>query len=261
MNDNFQAVLDAIQRSGRPMLVRNGECNTRCGFCGDSTRNQHHKHFYIKLEGCHPWFCQRCGARGGHITSDVLDSLGCAERDASVYVRQVMKSERNSGRSRRGSPALGIGRAARLSIPPPDRGNPDDLRAVQYIEQRIGGPELEPREIQRYKIVACGLYGFLDANGIDQLSADLEKNPREADRINETCVGFLSADESYIVFRTMDNDYVGRGGRRYTNYRIYWEWEGSKSFACRADVDLLAPRHRVVCSEGVMDLIQVERTF
>ena len=173
-----------------------------------------------------------------------------------MYVRQVEKQERRSGRSRRKPPSLAAG-TSRLVIPQPDRGNPDDLAAIQYIEKRIGGDPLSPEEVERYRIVTCGLYGFLEANGVDQLTI----HEREADRLNETCVGFLSADESYVIFRTMDADFVRRGGRRYTNYRIFPEWEGSKSFACRADVDLFLPKHSVVCSEGIIDLIQIERQY
>ena len=260
MEEGIQSVLDAIERTGRIFSIRNGECNTRCPFCGDSTKSSQSKHFYISLTGSHPCFCQRCNYRSGSITSEVLEALGAAERDASVYVRQVMKAERLSGRSRRSGPTLGLGRAQRLVIPQPDRSNPDDAAAVGYIEGRLGGAPLEAREIERYRLVTCGLFGLLAANGIDELTLD-PRQMREADRLNETCVGFLSADESYVIFRTMDDEYVRRGGRRYTNYRIYREWEGSKSFACRADVGLLVPRHRVVCSEGIIDLIQIERQF
>ena len=256
MEEGIQCVIDAIERSGRPYAIRNGECNTRCPICGDSQKNAFHKHFYLNLNAPHPWFCQRCGARGDHISVELLEGFGAAERDAAVYVRNVEKQERRSGRSRRRPPSLAAG-TSRLIIPQPNRDDPDDLAALQYIENRIGREPLSPQEIERYRIIACGLYGFLEANDIDQLTI----HEREGDRLNETCVGFLSADESYIIFRTMDNDFVERGGRRYTNYRIFSEWEGSKSFACRADVDLMRPRHKVVCSEGIIDLIQIERTY
>lgn len=256
MDDTIQCVIDAIERSGRPFSIRNGECNTRCPVCGDSTKNAFHRHFYINLTAPHPCFCQRCGFRTGHLTVEVLEGLGAAERDAAVYVRQVEKQERRSGRSRRRPPSLAAG-SSRLYIPQPDRANAEDAAAIGYIEGRIGGEILSPEEIERYRIVTCGLYGFLEANGIDQLTI----HDREADRLNETCVGFLSADESYVIFRTMDDAFVKRGGRRYTNYRIYPEWEGSKSFACRADVDLMLPKHKVVCSEGIIDLIQIERHY
>ena len=59
----------------------------------------------------------------------------------------------------------------------------------------------------------------------------------------------------------MDDRHVAAGGRRYTNYRLYQEWEGSKSFACRADIDILSPSFNVVCAEGIIDLIQIEKTF
>ena len=256
MEETMQCVVDAIERSGRPFQVRNGELNTRCPVCGDSRKSAYHKHFYLNLTAPHPWFCQRCGASYGHITVEILEGLGAAERDAAVYVRNVEKQERRSGRSRRRPPSLAAGNS-RLVIPQPDRTNPDDLAAIKYIEDRIGREELSPQEIERYRIITCGLYGFLEANGVDQLTI----HEREADRLNETCVGFLSADESYIIWRTMDSEYVKAGGRRYTNYRIFPEWEGSKSFACRADVDLLLPKHRIVCSEGIIDLIQIEREY
>ena len=258
MNDDggFQSVLDAIERSGRPFQIRNGECNTGCPVCGDSRKSVYHRHFYLNLTAPHPWFCQRCGASGSYLNVEILEGLGAAERDAAVYVRGVEKQERRSGRSRRRPPSLAAG-SSRLIIPQPDRGNADDLAAIGYIEDRIGRKELSPREIERYRIIACGLYGFLEANGIDELTV----HQREGDRLNETCVGFLSADESYVIWRTMDEEHVKAGGRRYTNYRVFPEWEGSKSFACRADVDLLLPRHRVVCSEGIIDLIQIEREY
>jgi uncharacterized C2H2 Zn-finger protein len=254
--DPIQIVVEAIERSGRPMTIRNGELCTRCPVCGDSTKSSYHKHFYLNLINPHPWCCQRCGARGGHLTIEILEGLGAAERDAAIYVRHIEKAERRSGRSRRKPPSLAAG-SSRLIIPMPDRNDPDDAAAIGYIESRIGGPSLTEAEINRYRIVTCGLYGFLEVNGVDQLTI----HEREADRLNETCVGFLSADESYVIFRTMDDDHVKRGGRRYTNYRIFPEWEGSKSFACRADVDLLSPRFSVVCSEGIIDLIQIERHY
>ena len=250
-----QPVIDAIADSGRPYSIRNNELNTRCGFCGDSSKNAFHKHFYIKMEAPHPCFCQRCGFKSGMITMEILDALGAAVRDASIYVRQVEKASRRAGKRKRGA-SLQAG-VSRLDIPQPDRTNDEDRYAIEYLESRIGGDKISAQEIERYRIITCGLYGFLEANGI----TDLTIHMREADRINETCIGFLSADESYIIFRTMDDEHVRKGGRRYTNYRMYAEWEGSKSFAARADVDLCAPRHRVVCTEGIIDLIQVERIY
>ena len=256
MDSGAQYLLDALARSGRSHKVHNGEICTRCGICGDSRKNANHGHLYINLEYPHPWKCHRCGAGGHSLTASLIESLSIAERDIVVYVRNIEKEERRSGRSRRRPPSLAAG-SSRLVVPPPDRADPDDARAIGYIEKRIGGPPLSPEEVQRYKIIACGLYGFLEANDVDSLTV----HQREGDRLNETCVGFLSADESYIIWRTMDDEHVRNGGRRYTNYRIFQDWEGSKSFACRADVDLLAPSHRVVCAEGILDLLQIERQY
>jgi len=253
--DGIRSVVEAIERTGRPMQIRNGELNTRCPVCGDSRRSAYSKHFYINLGGSHPCFCQRCGFRSGFLTIEVLEALGAAERDAAVYIRTVAKEERTRSKRRKSGPRLGLPQE-RLKVPLPDRNHPDDAATIGYLEDRLGSV-LEDREIQRYKIVTCGLYGFLELNGIEELTI----HQREADRLNETCIGFLSADESYIIFRTMDDEHVKRGGRRYTNYRLYTDWEGSKSFATRADVDLLSVKHKVVVSEGIIDLIQVERNF
>lgn len=261
MNEGFTAITEAIERTGRYFRVRNGELTTRCPICGDSPKSAYHTHLYINLEPPHKWFCQRCNARGMFITEELLEALNAAESSASVYVRGVVASERLSGRSRRGRASLAVGRNARLRIPPPDPNCPEDMAAMRYLEKRIGGDPLSAKELERYKVVTCGLYGFLRANGITELSLDPARQIRELDRLNETCVGFLTADESYIIFRSIDDEYVKSGGTRYTGYRIYPSWEGSKSFACRADVSSLAPVHNVVCAEGIIDLIQTERVF
>jgi hypothetical protein len=252
MNDGIQSVIDAIERSGRFFKLRNGEINTRCPMCGDSV-HQYHAHLYISTEPNHVWFCQRCGAKGSHLTSELLESLGCAEREAVAYARAVMKSERRNGGRRKGS-RLAAGES-HLILPLPDRNIRSQKAAISYLENRLG-LELEDREIQRYKVVSS-LYAFLDANEI----MDVTIAQREADRLDETCVGFLSADESYIIFRSLDEERVARGGSRYTNFRVWTEWEGSKLFLCRHNVDLLSPRHTVVLCEGVLDLIGTERRY
>ena len=251
---DFQSVVDAIGRSGRFFRARNGQLVTRCGFCGDSDRGATHTHLYISETPSHPWFCQRCGAKGGHLTTELLEALGCAERDAAIYAREVMKGERRGGLARRRGPRLAAGEG-RLAIPVPDRSAPRQARAVAYLERRLG-LSLEDRELSRYKVISS-LYAFLDANEI----MDVTVNQREADRLDETCVGFLSADESYVIFRSLDDARVARGGTRYTNLRLWPQWEGSKVFLCRHDVDQLSVRHSVVLCEGVLDLIGAERAF
>jgi hypothetical protein len=52
--DPIQIVVEAIERSGRPMTIRNGELCTRCPVCGDSTKSSYHKHFYLNLINPHP---------------------------------------------------------------------------------------------------------------------------------------------------------------------------------------------------------------
>ena len=254
-SNEIQFVIDAIARTGKPYSIRNNELNTRCGFCGDSVKNAFHKHFYINLSAPHPCFCQRCGFRSGMITSEVLEALNAAERDASVYVRQLEKKARSSRKERRRPPSM-ITDGQRMIIPLPDRTNEEDRNTIEFLEKRLQSP-ISEKEIERYRIITCGLYGFLQLNDISELTI----HQREADRLNESCIGFLSSDESYIIFRTMDDEYVKNGGRRYTNYRIHNSWEGSKSFSSRSDINLLAPEYKVVCAEGIIDLIQIEKTY
>jgi hypothetical protein len=250
----IEEVMASMQRSGRPFHTANGQINTRCGFCGDSSKNASSRHFYLALEYPHPAFCQRCNFSSGELTPEILEALGA--EDADAYARAVTKDRNRAGRrKRRGGLHLGAARL-RMEIPPPDRSDPMDRAAIGYLEGRLG-LDLSEREIQRYKIVCCGLFGLLDANGI----TDVTVKAHEAKRLNDTCVGWLSADESYAIFRNTDEEWEARGGRRYTNYRIHQSWEGSKVFACRQDVDLLAGEFQVVASEGIIDLIAIEREF
>jgi hypothetical protein len=255
LSEGILEVISAIQRTGRFYKIRNGELNTRCPVCGDSKKSVYHAHLYLNLIAPHKVFCQRCGYKSPFLTVELLEGLGAAEREAAVYVRQVEKHARRTGGGKKKAPSLAAG-ASRLFIPQPDRTNTDDRLTIEYIENRLNS-SLSEDEIQRYKIITCGLYGFLELNGIDYITIP----QREGDRLNETCIGFLSADESYIIFRSMDDDFVKRGGRRYTNYRIYQDWEGSKSFVCRSDINLSSMNFNVVCSEGIIDLMQIEKTY
>jgi hypothetical protein len=252
----FDIVIDAIERTGRSIKIKNGELETRCPICGDSVKSSFHRHFFISLSYPHPAFCQRCGYSLPYVTTELLEAFGAEERDASVFVRQLEKKERKAIRGKHRPPSLSTGKV-RLKIPQPDRNNSDDAFTIGYIENRIGGEKLSEKEIERYKIITCGLYGFLELNDIDQLT----NHVKETDRLNDSCIGFLSADESYIIFRSLDEKYVNNGGKRYTNYRLFQDWEGSKSFACRSDINLLHTSHNIVCSEGIIDLIQIERQF
>lgn len=246
----FQAILDAMDRSGRLYRIHNGECNTRCPFCGDSVKNARSMHFYINMEYPHPMFCQRCGYKEGNLTIEAVEALEIAEKDVSVYARVVAKNLRTSRKRNRSM----NGKTAdfRLILPKPDPNDEYDMAALRYLEERVGGEPFTDQELERYKVICTGLYSVLNVNNIDELNV----KQREGDRLNDDCIGFLSADESYIILRN-----TKKNGPRYTNYRVYGSWEGSKTFVCRSDVDILSERFHVVQTEGIIDLIQVERTF
>jgi hypothetical protein len=249
-NDDSNIIVDALKHAGIYYKISNNEINLRCPVCGDSIKSQYHAHLYISLDAPYSYFCQRCTFHGSYLTVEILEMLNAASCDVSTYIRTIEKTERKNRRKYRNLKSFNISDTQHI-IPLPK--TDEDYFGLIYLKNRIGGELLSNNEILRYKIITCGLYNFLEANHINELTVHI----READRLHENCIGFLSADEKYIIFRNMDLKHK----IRYTNYKLYPDQEGKKSFLCRSDIDLLALTHYVVCSEGIIDLIQIERTF
>jgi len=227
-----------------------GEFNVRCPFCGDSRKSKRSAHLYIAERHPHPWFCMRCGAKNMHLTIELLRSLEAEEQDVAVYARRLSKDHQLTAKRL----AARGGGAMYVNIPPMDPSDPLDRRALDYLADRLGSP-LTEAEQKRYKVFR-GLRRLMEANGVEVWTG--KKRPEEQDRLDRDCLGFVSADGTYAIMRTVDPDYQGR---RYTNYQIFPDLDGSKVFLVRKPIDVAALRHRVVISEGAIDLIGIERGY
>jgi len=220
----------------------------RCPLCGDSQKSFSHGHLYISKEFPHPWFCHRCNEKSGSLSINLLKALELYSKDTFEYVEKINKVTRKN--IKEGKSKI----INDLILPLIDRKDPDENNAILFLERRLNF-EFSEFHFKRYKIIT-NLYKFLELNKIDFLNVDSRK---EADRLCYECIGFLSADRSHIIFRSINPNYKGN---RYTNYPIFQRGhEASKIFCISKEVEFLLPEHRIVISEGIIDLIQIERLY
>jgi hypothetical protein len=73
----------------------------------------------------------------------------------------------------------------------------------------------------------------------------------------EKSIGFLSADNSHIIFRNV----TGEQSRRYCNLALTEDPGASKIYNISTDIDLLQDTVEIIMCEGVFDIIGVYNTF
>jgi hypothetical protein len=218
----------------------------RCPYCGDSVKSIGHAHLYIKNTFPHPWLCHRCNTGYGAVNRDLLERLDACSKDGIELIQKIEKVQSRNTKIGRGK------KLRNLSLPIINRNDVDENRNILFLENRLGF-SLNEFHFKRYKIIT-NLYNFLTLNKIDRLTVP----QNEADRLAFDAIGFLSADHSHIIFRNTNPYYKGR---RYTNYNIFNNNDGSKLFSVSKDVDPLKEKHHIIISEGIIDLIQIENLY
>lgn len=237
-----------LKTQNKVARISNGELNIRCPFCGDSIKSRSHAHFYIGLAEPHPCYCQRCGYSSGSFSVELLDKLSISDSEARVYVHLTNKKYKNRRMYSHKFEKLGNNdQSLKLIIPK------KHTIFTTYLMNRVDR-RLSREDFERYKVLTTGLYDFLDDNKIDYLTVSEAKG----NFLNDQCVGFLSADESHIIFRYIGSDPTKR---RYTDYKIHRKAGGIRTFTTKSSINLLQPRFNVILTEGVIDLIQIEKTF
>jgi hypothetical protein len=237
-----------LKSQGKIARLSNGELNFRCPFCGDSIKSRTHAHFYVGLSEPHPCYCQRCGYSSASFSVELLDKLSVTDAEARVYVHMNHKKFKNRRLYSHKFDKLGCN-TNRLKITIPKK----HTDFTRYLMDRLN-TRITRFDIERYKILPNGLYDFLNENKIDYLTVSQKKG----DFLNDNCLGFLSADESHIIFRYIGSEKVEQ---RYTDYRIFRKEGGTKTFTTRGEVNLLQPRFNIILTEGIIDLIQIEKQF
>ena len=214
----------------------------RCPICGDSLKHQDTVHCYVNIEGGKPvsYYCFSNCSEGHWVNSEFLRSANI--RDPKL-IAAIWKYNKSFIGKEEYKLSRQIIRGTRQSaVPFYEKCCHEDK--LHYIEERLG-IQLTYQDCVRLKII-LSLADFINMNAYP-----LNIKDGWARQIERDYVGFLSADNSYIVFRnTKGNEY------RYVNYPVFknsGNW-GSKSYMIPGQYDLMANNIDCYITEGVFDL-------
>jgi hypothetical protein len=217
---------------------------TRCPYCGDSRKNIHTGHFYIRINPNDNlpivYHCFKCPAEGifDKETAEMLDLN--LDMDSLEYIKTFNKT------SDKFSSANSNVKELTFDFKLPDH---YDLPKIRYVENRIG-KYFSDQELKDIKIITS-LREFLIANNLTTITC----KPQFARLLEDKYVGFLSNNNAYILFR----DITDREKMRWYKYPIVEDARGQKIFySMTSEVDLFTEEKITInLSEGVIDAISI----
>lgn len=229
--------------------VNSHQLITRCILCGDSAKNPNKKRLGIKIDCDNPeepvlYQCFNCG-QTGVLTSSMIREIGC---DDSYVIRglkevngKALKSEGNTKVNKYKNI-----KEVKVELPPLTK-NPVYMRKAVYLLNRIGNVNMKIEDFQKLRIV-WSLKDFLLVNGLRQRNG-------HTDTLDKYYIGFLSANNEYIIFRDITN----KGKLRYVKYNIFGVYDNSNAFyTIKNQLDPLTQRNiHIIASEGPFDIISL----
>lgn len=228
------------------------EINIRCIYCGDSTHDPFKGHMYIQNGPPYKYYCQRCQS-SGIVNKKFLEDLDCTD----YYLINKLEKEYNvykqKSKIKYGS-SLKFLNNEYIYFPKPSIKR--DYEKLNYLENRLG-IEIKEDEINKYKIV-ISLKEFIKNNNLNNIIKNNENNytfMKNLRTIDEMCIGFLSADKSTIIFRSLDSE---KTNYRYNNFVLFPDIEESKkTYTISNKIDLASPVFNINIAEGPIDIIGI----
>lgn len=247
-SEAFEALKQYMIENHRARMVSGGkEILKRCHLCGDS-RDPTNAHMYIGVKnGSIVYNCFKCNAKGV-VDGKFLRDMGCYDTNIIYLCQEQNKNSSSSNSSYSGG--LKIPRPKSLSIP--FSNNAFAHKKLRYICNRLGIP-LKTNDINKFKII-LNLKEFLNFNGITKYT----RNPEMIDLIDKFFIGFLSADNRYVILRRLvpEGKLPTNIDTRYINYNIFGSNDGMKHYTIPTMVDTLKPIS-IHIAEGAFDIISI----
>ena len=218
----------------------------RCFECGDSKKNPYHAHLNIRLSDPEHlvWRCPRCEASGA-VNSDFMRSLGIYDSDALSFAHgnsmRIKKLRYN---------VTGKETGKLREIVNPIVKSDEAYEKVDYCNNRLGLDLDLETWVRDYKLVS-DFRKLFSVNKWMQMTEDKDKMAELADE----GVGFISSDNSAIIFRDMYNNWH----KRYCIYNVYKTHlpDFSTSYAPTCIINSLEEKVDVNLTEGIFDIIGV----
>lgn len=220
---------------------------TRCPYCGDTQKNMHTGHFYIRvgLDDNFPivYNCFKCPEHGvmNRKTLELLEMDDIEMTGAISYVNK--KFTPIAGMKQQQENAFKV---FPYTVPDIKR-HPEKLK---YIEDRLG-IKMTDDKVKDCRVITS-LKDFMIHNQITTLMCP----PKIAQLFEDDYVGFLSYGNSHIFFR----DTTGKSEISWVKYPINMSSRmNGTAYSLASSVDLFTDETITInLSEGIMDIISIK---
>ena len=246
-NEAFEALKVYLVENYDAKVAAGGrEIIKRCHICGDS-RNASSRHMYIGLKGGMILYnCFKCQC-SGVVDGKFFRDIGSYDTDMITLVNQNNKN--NSNYADYASKKHFIKNMHPILT---YRDAPETQKKVAYISKRLGH-DFTLEELAGLKVI-LNLKDYLNANHINTIS----RSPMIIDQMDMFCLGFLSADSSYITLRLLvDLDKVSPGMKRYNVYNVYNNLDNSHKFYVIPTMINPLEKINIHIAEGQFDILGV----
>ena len=253
-------LVESIQQNLRPANLNSSknELMIRCPYCGDSQKSELHTHMYIGLDNefCFPYYCQKCTS-SGIVDRDFLKDINVLDYILMGELEKLNKKNAYNQKNRKSVNTTYDIKSLMKRKPliiPEFKGTSREVAKLDYINSRYSF-DLEPEQyIQGYKVI-FSFKKFVEENELEEIYL----NDYMLKNIIRNYIGFLSSDQSYIIFRNIDPNC--RKNERYYMYNIFNDQTGKRFYTCNSKIDLLTPKIELVMSEGPFDILGIKEYF
>lgn len=243
MDNSVENIRQLILQNKKPsyQTTNKTEVRVRCPYCGDSKSNLSSAHMYIQMRAPFKFHCFKCETSGA-LNNQVLRDLGIYDSSAALDIASANKTLKENQSIQKIS--IGNKKFLKNTYTETER----TLMSAEYFNRRFN-VSLSPEYIQtKFKTVLDADIFFRDNNinvGYSQF------NFLDA-------IGFISSDNSHIVFR----DTSGMQNMRYSNLSLDpFSDITSKIYNIKTPIDVLQDNVKLVITEGIFDIIGVYLHF
>jgi len=220
----------------------------RCPYCGDSQKSFNKGHLNIKIDDprCFLWRCARCG-EGGIVNYKFLKDLECYDPE---LIEMGLANSLNSRNYHKNKPTFSLNNVfKKYKFINEITDTELSEEKLDYVSNRLN-IEITPKLAKKLKIVT-DFYKFLDNNELE-----ITESNNMIDYIQKNAVGFLSWDNSMIIFRNIHGMFFG--DKRYFNYNIYRKGNldnSNKFYSLPKKIDIMSPVIKINLAEGIFDIL------
>jgi hypothetical protein len=249
MDNQVEKIRELLLKNKKPsyQTTNRREVRVRCPYCGDSKKDRNHAHLYIEMNPPFKFYCQKCST-GGVLNNQTLRDLNVFNNDASVAIIEANKTIKRTEGVQKISVKKYTPKMTTVE-------SPQTINCINYVSSRYNMQFTNEYLVNKFKAITNSRQFFED-NKI-MIPVDQYRRPLYD---FDNSIGFLSSDNSHIIFR----DITGRQPKRYYNMALFQDDEKSitnKLYNIKSSVDILSDEINLIITEGVFDIIGVYEHF